>query len=230
MIIMRLPALSSSYRQRVRFGRYVARRLRRAKLMELSTSVVAITAELREAGRSWEDKVDAVQEALADRDAADDELDAAAKSARVSLAGRSVSAAREQPYLSIFPRGIGYYIGAPIGKEIERYEELKQRLAEHLPATDPVRGPTIAAIEAGLGDYAAARKALGEANTAEAIARTHQRQTTDAWARQLERTYGALVADLGRSRANSYFPRSATRAVRGGGEEATSPQDEAGEG
>lgn len=175
------------------------------------------TAALRESGRAWEDAGDATQDALADRDAADDELDEAAKTARAALAGRSGDAVREEPYVSIFPHGASYYTAAPVDEEAARYGELKQRLAEHLPASDAVRKSTIKAIDAGVAAYAAAKTAVDEAHTAESIALTRLTKATDAWTRQLEKTYGALVGDLGRARADTFFPRLRGK-TKGGGE------------
>lgn len=223
---MRLPNSGASYRQRIRFGHYVARRLRRAKLIDLSNTIAKTTADLREVGRAWEDMTDGMQDALADRDAADDQLDQAAQAARATLAGRSPNAMREQPYLAIFPQGIGYYTAATLDKEVERYGELGQRLAEHLPAEDEVREATIAVIEAGLIAYEAAKRAVGEASSAESLAHTRLKQATDAWTRQMEKTYGALVTELGKNRARSFFPRLRSRS-KAAAEGALEPSDAA---
>jgi hypothetical protein len=37
-------------------------------------------------------------------------------------------------------------------------------------------------------------------------------KATDAWRRQVEKTYGALVQEIGRSAAEGYFPRPRTTA------------------
>jgi hypothetical protein len=223
---MRLPSSGASYRQRIHFGHYVARRLRRAKFADLSNAIVKTTADLREMGRAWEDMTDGLQDALADRDAADDMLDQAAQIARATIAGRSPNAMREATYLAIFPQGIGYFTAATIDNETERYSELKQRLAEHLPADDEVRQSTIPAIEAGLVEYEAAKKAVSDARNAESLARTRLHQATDLWARQVEKTYGALVTELGKSRAGSFFPRARSRS-KAGADDASRPSREA---
>src|SRR5262245_12408938 len=118
---MQLPASTSSYQTRVRYGRYVARRLRRGKHTRLADEAITATSALREAGRAWDDTEDAAQDALADRDAADDDLDVAAQEARNSLAGRSLDAVKQEPYTNIFPQGIGYYTAAPLDEEVKRY-------------------------------------------------------------------------------------------------------------
>lgn len=204
---MQLPSATSSYRTRVRFGRYVARRLRRDKYTQLADDATTATNAVREAGRAWDDADDAIQDALADRDASDDALDGAAQEARHSLAGRSMEASKQAPYVDIFFKGISYYTAAPLDEEEKRYGELKKRLVDHLPASDEVRKKTVKAIDAGLADFKAATNELDTARTAESMASTRLRKATDAWVRQMEKAYGALVADAGRTAAERYFPR-----------------------
>lgn len=205
---MRLPPPSSSYTTFVRYGLYVVRRLRRAGLTDLATSVERGTLAARESGRAWEDADDAIQAALADRDAADDELDLTAQSARATLAGRGISADREAPYTLIFPAGIGYYIAASLDENAKRYGELRARLEQNLPASDAVRKSAVPALQKGVKDFEAAVKSLDAAESAERIAGTRARTALRTLERQLEKTYGALVADLGKSRAESFFPRT----------------------
>lgn len=205
---MRLPPPSSSYMSFVRYGVYVLRRLRRAGLTDLANSVERSVVAARESGRAWEDTADAIQSSLADRDAADDELDATAQGARNSLAGRGVSAAREAPYSQIFPAGIGYYIAAPLDENVRRYGELLARVEKHLPASDGVRKSSVPALQKGIKDFEAAVKSLGAAESDERIAATRARTAVRALERQLEKTYGALVAELGKAPAERFFPRS----------------------
>lgn len=208
---MRLPSKSAPYRQRVRFGRYVSRRLRRAKLTQLAEDLAAVTAKLREEGRVEEDSDDATQDALADRDGADDDLDDAAKEARANLAGRSADAVKQEPYLHIFPKGLSYYTAAPLDEEEKRYGELKKRLVEHLAADDEVRKKTVKAIDAGLKDFVKASAEVDSARTAESLATTRLAKATDLWTRQVEKTYGALVSEVGRARAEHFFPRTRSK-------------------
>lgn len=204
---MQLPTAKSSYQTRTRFGRYLTRRLRRAKRLLHAEDVAAATQLLREAGRAWEDTEDAMQDALADRDGADDDLDTGAQEARNTLAGRGVEAVKQAPYTAIFPQGIGYYTAAPLDEEVKRYGELRQRIVEHLPASDPVRMATVNVIEAGIKDFKSATEALDAARTADAMAATRLTTVTDAWTRLIEKTYGALVAEVGRAAAEHFFPR-----------------------
>lgn len=209
---MQLPAATSSYLSRVRFGRYVARRLRRAKLPQLAEDASSVTSALREAGRASEDAGDAIQDALADRDAADDDLDTIAQETRASLAGRSPTAIKESPYTDIFPLGITYYTAAPLDEEAKRYSELKKRLAEHLPAGDDARKKAVKGIDPGIKDFEDAVKALDAARTDAALADTRLAKATDAWSKQMEKTYGALVAERGRDAAEHFFPRVSRKA------------------
>lgn len=204
---MQLPPAGSAAQTRVRYGTYVARRLRRAKYKTLADDATNATKNLRDLSRAWEDTDDATQEAMADRDGADDDLDTTAQDGRAQLAGRSANAMSEEPYTLIYPEGIGYYTAAPQDAEVKRYGELSKLLTEHLPANDPVRKKSVKEIAAGVESYKAAIEALEAAQTAETLAATRLTKATDAWERQMEKTYGALVSEIGRARAEGFFPR-----------------------
>ena len=167
---------------------------------------------LRELGRAWEDSDDANQDALADRDGADDDLDAIAKDARANLAGRSADAVKKAPYTQIFPEGIAYYTAAPLDEEERRYGELSDRLIEHLPKTDPVVKSAPKKIAKGIDDFKKASKALANARTAEALAATRLDVAEEAWVRQIEKTYAALIDEGGRAYAEAFFPARSAKA------------------
>ncbi|MEP7126971.1 MAG: hypothetical protein ABJE95_38925 [Byssovorax sp.] len=213
---MQLPAATSHYSARVRFGRYVARRLKRARLTSLATDATKSTAAVLAAGRIAEDADGPVQDAMADRDAADDDLDTTAQDARAKLAGRSADAITKVPYTQIFPDGIGFYTAAPLDEEHARYSLLSQRLAAHLPANDKVRTGTIAVIDTGLTDFAKATAELISSRNASSIADGHLSTAEDAWEKQMEKTYGALVVELGRAAADKFFPKTKTKSKKGG--------------
>ena len=221
---MRLPSPSASPRQYVRFGRYVARRLRREKLIQLADDVTSATSLVRDAGRAWEDADDGIQDALADRDGADDHLDSAAQLARANLAGRSVDAVKKAPYTAIFHAGIGYYTAAPLAEEVKRYDELSKRLVEHLPEGDDVRARTTKAIAVGLADFVEASTTLEGARTAEGLAGTKLAAATDAWTTLLEKTYGALVAERVRAEAERFFPKTRGKAAAAEDDAAPAPK------
>lgn len=167
---------------------------------------------LREIGRAWEDADDAIQDALADRDGADDDLDSVGKNARANLAGRSADAVKKAPYTKIFPDGIAYYTAAPLDEEERRYGELADRIAEHLPKTDDVAKSAPKKISKGVDDFKKASKALANARTAESLAGTRVDIAEEAWGRQMEKTYAALVDDRGRAAAEAFFPTRASKA------------------
>lgn len=212
---MRLPSESASYLRRVSFGSYCARRLKRAKLNTLAQDVQDITQDVKEKGRAWDDAQEPIQNALADRDAADDNLDQNAQEIRLKLSSRSITAVREAPYTNIFPKGIEYYTAAPLDKEVQRYEELIQRLETHLPADDPVRVEFVPKIREGIAEFEAAEKAVSSARNDLALANTALQEAEDKWRRQMEKTYGALVTLFNRKTAERFFPRSSARRSQG---------------
>ncbi|MBK9263209.1 MAG: hypothetical protein IPM54_25825 [Polyangiaceae bacterium] len=204
---MRLPDPDASHNERVRYGRYVGRRLRRAKRTQLATDADAATALVLQRGREWEDAAGPVQDARADRDAADDDLDDTAKDGRARIAGRSVNAAKEPPYTQIFPDGIDYYTAAPLDQEIARYGQLISRMNEFLAPSDEVRTAAVPALTAGIAAFKAATEAVEQALTAQSIASTRLQQAEDAWATLMTKIYGALVADVGKQAAERFFPK-----------------------
>lgn len=209
---MRLPPSTSSYATFVRYGFYVVRRLRRAKLDTLATDAEKATLAARATGRAWQDADDAIQAAYADRDGADDELDETGQEVRTNLLGRAVGADRAEPYTLIFPDGIGYYIAAPVDESAKRYGELQKRLETHLPASDTLRKSAVPALRTGIKALQDAEKTLDGAESEERLAATHARKSLRAFERQMEKTYGALVAEYGRAKADRFFPK--VRAVR----------------
>lgn len=208
---MRLPPQNAHYIHRVRYGRYVARRLRKARLTVLAASVEKVSQAVLTYGRAVEDAEGPIQDALADRDAADTDLDRAAQDARARLAGRSADAIKNVPYTVIFPDGISYYTAAPLDEEQQRYTELKKRLVEHLPQTDEVRCATVPLIDTGLAEFIKGAAQLEAVRTDAALASTRLTSSTEAWDKQIEKTYGALVAEVGRAAAEGFFPRVSAR-------------------
>jgi len=218
---MRLPAPSAHFSHLVRYGNYVARRLRRARIIPLATDIEKTTALILVTGRAREDADKPIQDALADRDAFDDDLDEAAQSSRLKLAARSTDAVKTAPYTRIYPDGLTYYTASPLDEEIARYGELKGRLEEHLPAGDEVRSATVTAIDAGLDGFRGAVTALTSARTAESLASTRLAAATEGWEKQIEKAYGALVNEVGRAKADRFFPRvrgKKNEAPEGGGD------------
>lgn len=204
---MQLPKETGSYIPLVRAGLYISRRVRRDGRESLAADILAASISVRSAGRAWEDAGDNVQLGLADRDACDDNLDAVAQETRLSLASTSVSAAKEAPYTLIFPEGIGYYTAAAVDQEVSRYTELRDRLVANLDALNSVRVASVPRIETGLADYVSAATSLESAERVQLLARTQLLHTMRSFIRQLEKTYGLLVSEVGKAKAERYFPK-----------------------
>ena len=206
---MKLPQERAGYPVVVKYARYVARRLRASGRLLLAAELQGEALALRAKGRVWEDTEDALQDALADRDASDDMLDGEAQTARVALAGRSVSAAKEEPYTLIFGEGIAYYTAAKLDQEVPRYRELVERAARHLPEGDVVRVQLQTAIPEGLAAFTAGVTALDAAETTQSLARTELERADRNLRRQLTKVYGVLVAEVGKAKADRFFPKAA---------------------
>lgn len=211
---MQLPQSSASSIVRFRYGRYVIRRLRRAKLDDLAELCEKANASLLTASRAEEDAGIPVQDALADRDIGDDDLDETAKDTRHDLAARSRDAAAVAPYTLIFPDGIDYYTEAPLDLEVARYRELHKRLETNLPASDKLRKGVLPKLHDLTEAYLKAESALAAARTSAALAATHLDSVTSAWNARYERTYGALIERLGKSAAERFFPATKSRAAK----------------
>ncbi len=73
-----------------------------------------------------------------------------------------------------------------------------------------MRTALLPALVAGLKAWREGVTAVDDARTEAAKAGTLVAKATDAWRRQVEKTYGALVQELGRAGAEGFFPRSRT--------------------
>ena len=210
---MRLPRVDSAYETRVEFGAYVGARLEAAGFAELASTVAESTKNVKSLGRALDDLEEPLQRVIALRDACDDFLDEAAQTLRKKLAASSLDAEKKLPYTGIFPSGVGHYIAAPLDKQMPRYQELLQRIGEHL-ASDAIGEEAVAVIKPRLEEWQGHEARVGEQRNAVAIARTRLEAGEEDWARIVSRVYGTLFADLGKKRAEQFFPR-ATRRRRG---------------
>jgi len=204
---MQLPKDSSQFSLRTRFGRYVVRRLKCVRCDDLAGECDAATRALRDAGRAEEDTEDAVQDALAARDAADENLAAVVKDVRHALAGRGLTAVREAPYTRVFPEGVEHYMLAPKGETGARCRQLVQRLVAHLDAADAARAKAVDAVTAGIEAYEGAADALTAARNTQRDVGVHLKAATTTWNQVLVRAYGTLIARFGKSEAERFFPR-----------------------
>lgn len=220
---MQLPQESSAYTRRVQFGRYVARRLRSSERNALSGLAEAASALVKQSGRAWEDLSEPLEDAIADRDFADLVLDNAAKRLRLALAARDLKATKQAPYIDVFPEGIEYYTAAALDAEIPRYRELLARVENYLPQGDKAREEAITAIQAGLSAFQSAEESVQKARQALALSLSALDRAEEAWARQMEKIYAALVDELGRADAEAFFPKR--RPTRERASEAPAPAE-----
>lgn len=205
---MRLPNERQAWSGYARYGRYVLRQLRTAKKASAEQDLRAMHEALKEAGRAWEEAEEAVQEALADRNAADFDLDVFAREARLRLAGRSLRAAKEAPFRVIFAEGLDHWTASPLDRVVERFVELGRRLELNLPEGDEVRARAGAELEGLVGAYREAHEATRGAQAEARRARLSFEERRSAWRGFMERLYGSLVAELGKAEARRFFPPS----------------------
>src|SRR5690349_5773313 len=74
--------------------------------------------------RAVDDLERPVQEAIADRALADNDLDDSARLVARGLAARTPRAEREKPYTDVLPKGIGEYTNATLADQVYRYTRL----------------------------------------------------------------------------------------------------------
>jgi hypothetical protein len=205
---MKLPQPAAHYTHRVRSGRYTTARLKKARRTDQAASLEQATNKVKTSGRKVEDSMDAIDTATAFRDAADGDMDDPTKHFRKQLAARSVRADKEPPYTAIFPQGIGYYIAATVGENVNRYNELITRVEANLPADDALRIALIPAIKAGIEEYKTASEDLAAARIALSMARTESDIAQDEWEILMVKIYGNLIADLGKQAAEKFFVKT----------------------
>ena len=216
---MRLPHEQQAWAGYARYGRYVLRQLRTAKKGSAEQDLRAMHEELKAAGRAWEEAEEAVQDALADRDAADFALDTFAREARMKLANRSLSAAKEAPFTLIFAEGLDHWTAAPLDRVVERFLELGKRLELNLAEGDEVRAGAAAELPGLVAGYRAAHEAAVSLQQDTRRARMEFEEKRSAWRGFVERLYGSLVAELGKAEARRFFPQGPTRGSAGDTEE-----------
>lgn len=202
---MQLPGKGSAYPHRIAFSVYVERRLRREGLNELADQLTSARAALLGIGRAWEDAAIPVQECMADRDSADDGLDALAIQLRFQLGARDINAKETAPFTQIFPEAIKYYTSANLDEQVARYSELKTRLLTYLPANDPLL-TQVPVLETLLNTWSNAVAALELARTQETMAREQLESITQDWQTLLEKIYGTLISSYGKKGAEVFFP------------------------
>lgn len=191
----------------VRFTRYVIRRLKRNGLNELASPLEAAFLEHLLLGRAWEDCEFPYQDALADRDALDDEGDELVRDLHHALGSRSRTARKEPPYTAVFPDGLGYYTRSPITEQEARRGEILSRADTNLPPDDLAR-TFLTPIKANLETWSAAKKLADGAMLAQDVAREKLQASRTRLDGLLTSTWGKLTDQLGsKARADRYFPK-----------------------
>jgi hypothetical protein len=165
------------------------------------------TAEVKRAGRAWEDAYDPLDDSYADRDFAHDHLAITTKRLRLRLASRDLKATKQAPYLSIFPEGIDYYTAAPRGEASKRYQELAVRVEAHLSPDDPARQEALPLLSQGIQDLKTSEQEILRTKNQVALASSALETSAVAWSRQMEKIYAALVDSVGRAEAENFFPK-----------------------
>ena len=205
---MRLPQKKAAPSVRRAYGIYVATRLTTAD--EDASSVQQATETVKLAARALEDIAESVPTALAHRDARDDILDDLAQQVRLALSSRSTTATKEAPYKMVFHKGMGYYLNAPIPENANRYRDLAARLTSALAKGDPVLEFVAPIVESATA-YEQAAAATDKARNEVGLARTKLDAAEEDWDRAIEKTYGFLISEYGKAKAERFFPRLSKR-------------------
>ena len=208
---MRLPPESAAFDRRVSYGRYVARRLRRHGSIQAADDLNQHNTELRQLGRAWEDLDDNIQEALAERDAANDEIAGTVRQLRHSLASRFLGADKQDPYRRIFPDGIAYYLAAPWPQRRARYLSLVWRLQGDLPEEHPDRAAYVQPLTEQIAALRETESALEDAYRQKEGAAFDLDRAKARWDREMEKVYAALLQQMSRAEVEAFFPKHRAR-------------------
>ncbi len=210
---MRLPQSTASYTRRVRYGRYLLRKLVHGRQGDLVQGLKDATGEVLAAGRAVEELRYDEAELLAQRDAWDDALDVQAREVHLALRSRGLNAHKERPFTQIFPQGLGYYTVASLKDQVSRYKLFMTALETSLAEDDPVRVSAMGVLREGVEGWEQAAEALASHRNKMIMARTELLLAQDDWERVVERIYGLLVAEFGRDGARRFFPAAARTAL-----------------
>lgn len=192
--------------QRVRYGLYVARNLRRGGFEAWATLMTTAALLVRERARAWEDAEAEAYGASADRDAADRSLDTTAQNTRAHLAGRSKSANKEKPYTQIFPDGVIWYTTSPMPEQVSRYTLFVDRLQTFLPEGDPARA-AVGEVEAGINQYKAGIETKNTADNQAELKAQQLEEAERAFDSTAAKVFGLLAAHFeSRTEAEKFYP------------------------
>lgn len=204
---MQLPHASASFQRHVRTGRFTARRLRTASYSDIESPLKACNQTVKDRGRAWEDSEDLIQDALADRDWAEEQASLATREIRLALASRSLDATKTAPYTKIFPDGLDYYVQAKLDEIEQRYQEFVTRVTDNLSADDGVVTSLLPKVKAALSSFQLAVGALSTAITDESVARSELEDAQGEWTTLMTNTHAELIKRVGKPRAERFFQR-----------------------
>ncbi|MEQ1501511.1 MAG: hypothetical protein ABMB14_04730 [Myxococcota bacterium] len=189
------------------YCRYVGRRLHRSGHDDLHGRIRLVMEALLAASRSVEACGPAIDERMADRDIASDQLQKTADHVRRTLASRGVKAERSKPYTDVLPSGIRPFRTAKVGDEVQLYELLLRRLEVYLPELDPLRTDTVPILRRQIVERVEAESGVDQARAADAFAREARRDAVKALEHAAVSVYGVLLGRVGRDDAARFFPR-----------------------
>lgn len=205
---MYLPRKSARPEARVGHGKYASRKLRTAGYTTEAEVVSAAAQAIRDAVLAYQAADDTLNEAIADRDTVDIELDDVAGAVRLALSARGTNAMKEAPYTDIFPNGSRWVLMAPIAENGPRYRDLLARVQRFLPEDDAARVAFESSITAPLDAWTERVTAVETARREVALAGAAIDAAEDAYDRQIEKVAAALTIELGADRVRRYFKRN----------------------
>jgi hypothetical protein len=216
---MQLPRSDAPLSAVRQVNTYTVRRLIRAGLAAQAAECRAAFKAVREGQAAVEDAEDPVTESIADRDAADDQLDACTEETNRNLTARKEDAKKSAPWNVIFPEGALYYMASPVKDQRKRYGELGDRMKLHLPANDALVVNVVPRITTALAAWEVADKELGAAQTVLESKRVVRDAAEEEWRRHMDRLYSALRAERGKAEAERFFRKPASKSRKPRGEE-----------
>ena len=201
---MELPPVSAKYDQKMRFGAYVAARLRLHKLEELAARVEKRTNRLRDVNHRLDDAAARVHAAMAMRDHWVEGLTKMIHVLRATLDGAPVLRAAN---LRIFKKGVEHFLNVPLGELEARHLELIGLVEEHLGTQEKLQRKTLKSLRTRLDGFKEATRQMSEARAALFEARGKREKSTKSWQKAMREVYEALSEAVGEEEAEKVYPQ-----------------------
>jgi len=190
---------------RIAAGYYLARRLQRVGEGTRSENVLAAVETLKSQKRVAEDTAEAVEMGYADRDAADDDLDAVATQVGRLIVGDDVTLRKQPPYSLVFPDGMEGVTEAPISSNDTAYRLFGVRVTEHLPADHAGRVLVESQLPKLLAEFGSMTASLDVAIGRRAALEAKLEGAELEFDQQLEKLFHSLAQTYGTQRARKFF-------------------------